>query len=1374
MSGDDHEDRLSLSCSSSCYSSEDDYDADSEKECLYCGKPVLSRWGLTQHLQTNCPAYEFFIQSKEIAAKEKLQKKREKRRKSGRKRPIVETLNMKETTEEMNAQAHKAPARQVNAQLHYQPSLMELSQQNPPPENNDDGINGNLDPDDEMIDLDNYNEVIYDQLSSEDDSSLLSQYSTFSMENHIQRFEVGANDDEYHVDSDDSDDPGLLSLLDDNSDISLGDEDDRSNKSRTSANCAVNCKMKEFESYIQQFRPTHAIDPDPDDQFNPNNFDESKAPIYLPRTCSNHHLDDGEDLSMLDCAQLDLLRILRKAGTPLGLYDKIMNWIKVYTEKKKTVWSDQPIMSRKLFIKKLSRHFNTQKRKPTIKEVESPVDGRRISVPVFSFVDEFMSILNNKSLMKDENLVQGYDISTGRPKNGNDVWKKNTIKEGSLNWIPTPNDPDKEISHLCHGTKFQQARDRYCTKPYHMPMPLVFFYDESHPDNHGGMTNAPMLFTLGYFLNYVKARIDGWRTKAVVPHLGLGDGKSTSKTADEKAQDHHLVLKAVFADLEDIMKRGGLWTTFRGKKVLIKFWIQLIIGDTKGHNELCGHYTKSSSCRNPMRRCQCKKCDLSTIPMRCKPILQKHIDECNGDVTELNKISQRPIENAFDQLALADNVVGVRLVTPFENLHVFDIGILQYLVVVIVDMMTAYKKTKTGKNGKSQKKQRMTGSSKRDRERLDMLVRQISTYLGRQSERDFPRRTHRAHFADASRLTGTERRGAVLCLAIVLHTDYGKQLFKPYLRKAKITVNHCQNAIVNILCYGKWLLQPNEAGEVISVRESVNRVFDQLFRAFPREDGDGWNIPKIHAAMMMWRQVFEDGNGDGINSCHGERFHKDVTNGAAKLTRKQSESMVKEMSDRLWEYITMDEATLRLASKLLISNEYTSYSANGIDANEDIPTTTTRKERDYISPENKCNTPKCEALVSGEYSFTMSKMKSNSPTVETKWVEKHKHSSGKPGASNVLQYTIKKHAEKHGWNKDELKMKGFTTMKKIDSTTGKEVLYRCDPCFMGRKWSDWALFSFKTDNRNNNLQVEVDPSTHVCFGQIVGFVRFVSPGFPTPTLAEKCASCNCSVPPDAVDERTYIVARCCTKYISKFANYGRELVTQFSLVEGVRSVWMFRVESLIGPLAVVPNIHTELNFGIAKFLAIKPYRQWGDIFASRNNIKNVSLPENEEEESDSESNMGLLEDDQMEEDSSFVRTSDSSENESGGTDVEEEQHKNVGETFIAAATASKRCKAREVPNVASLLGKTIELYCEASVRVKRHKRKATAEAQLLWWPGKVTLAVEARNGIKMDITWQGNEKVSGHQKQKTTKGMMFHLSKYKKSDVLGAWRIRED
>ena len=56
----------------------------------------------------------------------------------------------------------------------------------------------------------------------------------------------------------------------------------------------------------------------------------------------------------------------------------------------------------------------------------------------------------------------------------------------------------------------------------------------------------------------------------------------------------------------------------------------------------------------------------------------------------------------------------------------------------------------------------------------------------------------------------------------------------------------------------------------------------------------------------------------------------------------------------------------------------------------------------------------------------------------------------------------------------------------------------------------------------------------------------------------------------------------------------------------------------------------------------------------------------------------------------------------------------------------------------------------------------------------MALAEEARNGIKMDITWEGNEKVSGHQKDVTTKGMIFHRSKYNKLGVLGAWRIRND
>jgi hypothetical protein len=861
----------------------------------------------------------------------------------------------------------------------------------------------------------------------------------------------------------------------------------------------------------------------------------------------------------------------------------------------------------------------------------------------------------------------------------------------------------------------------------------------------------------------------------------MGAGKSTSKTADQKAQDHHLVLKALFADFEDIMKRGGLWTMFRGKKVLIKFWIHLIIGDTKGHNELCAHYTKSSNARMPMRRCRCKKVDLSQIPLMCQPILQKHIDACKRDPIKLKMISQRPIENAFDQLPLADNVVGVRLVTPFENLHVFDIGILQYLVVVIVDMMTAYKKPKGGNNGQNQNTKRMKGSSKRDRERFDMLVREISIYLERQSERDFPRRTHRAHFADASRLTGTERRGAVLCLAIVLHTDNGKHLFRPYLSKANITVNQCQNAIVNVLCYGKWLLQPNEAGEVISVRDSVNRVFEQLFHAFPREDGDGWNIPKIHAAMMMWRQVFEDGNGDGINSCHGERFHKDVTNGAAKLTRKQSKSMVKEMSDRLHEYSTMDEATSALASKLLVSIDKTSNSADGLDANEDTPTTSNRHERNYLSPRNNY-TPNCEAVVSGEYTFTMSNIESNTPIVETKWVEKHKHSVGNAGASKILQYTVKKYAEGKKWKK-KLLMKGFTTMKKLDSTTGKTVLYRCDPCFMGRKWQDWALFSFKNDNRRKHhdgmedSDQETDPSKNICFGQIVGFVQFISPGFPTPALIKKCTSNNCRIPSNATDDRTYIAARCCTKYISDLANYNKELVTHFSLVEGERSVWLFRVESLVGPLAVVPNIHTELNFGIAKFLAIKPYRLWGDLYASRHELPKLKEPENNEEETGGESNFGFLEQEQMGEDEAVI-TSDSSDNESVDNNVNDaEPHKSgpgstVGEVSAPINSKAKNSKAKERPTAASLRGKMIELYSTAFVEVQG--RGGPKEEQLLWWPGTVTTATQSgRNQIKMNITWEENPRVPGYKRKKSEQGIVFLLRNFNKSAVAGAWRIRQ-
>ena len=128
-----------------------------------------------------------------------------------------------------------------------------------------------------------------------------------------------------------------------------------------------------------------------------------------------------------------------------------------------------------------------------------------------------------------------------------------------------------------------------------MPVPLILFYNESHLDRNGVLTNAPMFATAGWFNHWARARIRFWRILGIVPHLGLGHGKSTSKSADQKSKDHHHVLRELFRELIAICEAGGIRTYFRGKRVILKFWIHFIIGDTKGHNQLCGSFEKSTS-----------------------------------------------------------------------------------------------------------------------------------------------------------------------------------------------------------------------------------------------------------------------------------------------------------------------------------------------------------------------------------------------------------------------------------------------------------------------------------------------------------------------------------------------------------------------------------------------------------------------------------------------------------------------------------------------------------------------------------------------------------------------------------------------------------
>ena len=215
---------------------------------------------------------------------------------------------------------------------------------------------------------------------------------------------------------------------------------------------------------------------------------------------------------------------------------------------------------------------------------------------------------------------------------------------------------------------------------------------------------------LDWFNHWARARIRFWRILGIVPHLGLGHGKSTSEDAEQKSKDHHHVLRELFRELIAICEAGGIRTYFRGKRVILKFWIHFIIGDTKGHNQLCGSFEKST-CDNPMRGCNCLGSQLSKIPFQCEAVTIQNIKDCNGDAKKLaEKYCYRNTDIVFNYLPMGHKTRGAAACTHYETLHVVDQGLFKYIPDVIWNMMKGNKK---------------------DREKFNHLFQAMSQYLER-------------------------------------------------------------------------------------------------------------------------------------------------------------------------------------------------------------------------------------------------------------------------------------------------------------------------------------------------------------------------------------------------------------------------------------------------------------------------------------------------------------------------------------------------------------------------------------------------------------------------------------------------------------------
>ncbi len=161
-------------------------------------------------------------------------------------------------------------------------------------------------------------------------------------------------------------------------------------------------------------------------------------------------------------------------------------------------------------------------------------DNSRVTVSIFNIKEMIISLLTDKSLMRESNFAEGYNVLTGEV----DEYHPSISKYGKIHtgdaWLP--------------------SRNRYCTMTEGpvMPVGIIVFGDKSHMDLHGTLSLTPIIFTLTLFNRSARNNTQFWRPIGYIPNLPYGKGIANKRQTRDKIQDKHACLSCIFASLCNI------------------------------------------------------------------------------------------------------------------------------------------------------------------------------------------------------------------------------------------------------------------------------------------------------------------------------------------------------------------------------------------------------------------------------------------------------------------------------------------------------------------------------------------------------------------------------------------------------------------------------------------------------------------------------------------------------------------------------------------------------------------------------------------------------------------------------------------------------
>lgn len=846
------------------------------------------------------------------------------------------------------------------------------------------------------------------------------------------------------------------------------------------------------------------------DDFNPNCNDDVQD-----------YKTHGQCSTAVSKLQIRLNNVINTHKAPLRLYDDVVHLFNDYISSD-NFSKHAKLRTRKSFIKQIEETHPSIKSLRPVNKLVTLHDGTMATVPVFDAQAMIMDILSNSALMKTENFAVGYDIFTGD--------------------VDENHPSNKYYGEIHTGDEWIPARDKYCcSNSDDMPVSIVIFGDKSHTDLHGALALTPIIFTLTLFNQRCRNDPQFWRVLGYLPNLGHGKNKSNKTPTVKKIQDEHNCLSCVFESIRIIHRDGGFRAKVLGRHVNIKIWIHYFIGDTEGNNKWLGHYSgnKSQVCR-PYRDCSCSFDELSNHNPTCiystlQEMRHAFNLKCNDEVAGLERykeLSRYPIKNALTRrhMPLSDVVHGPSRMMPPEVLHVFYAGLLRYIFTSM---------------------QFRIGSTKL-RDEIDKMHVRVTLDVKRQSDRDLPRGSMRNGIIDDTKCQSEERQGnffLLLCIAttttgeenLKLALGYNDRFWVKWIQFVKLYLSMCA-----------WLHDSNPKAEVNNARALISKVLQLVKLLFPRDGfGNGWNIPKFHAATKFPDYISRYGSATNFFGGAGESAHKFFVKAPGHKTQRRPSEFAHQVADQHYNMLVTKQALRSVNTELYDI-------ANIIDTSFNEDNKTNDNEQFELSGQYVLHITELmkEKIARGDSIYPQ--WKTNVKGMKTNNYKFRLHPKLLSAIINKMQDI------EAGQTERSVCVKGYTRLI-ITSKDGTQVIYHANPHIMGKMWYDWVYVHFEEKDTVGHTVENYYPS------KILGFVKF--------------------------GEITEAVIHCTEKPL-RWSTVEKKFLVKVNLGKDTAiSIVTVPMSSFVHPLCVIPDYGGECT----SYIVVLPRRNWSRYFGNRIN-----------------------------------------------------------------------------------------------------------------------------------------------------------------------------